>query len=468
MSDDQELALLRRLPAVGRLLNEVWVRDLEVRYPRSLVTAELQAHLDELRSAVRAGRLSARELEARLERLPEAVAARLARCLRPSLQPVVNATGIILFTNAGRAPLAESALDQVRATAGYCNLEFDLLQGRRGRRDSHVEGRLVHLLATEAATVVNNAAAALVLILNTLARGKKVLVSRGELIEIGGSFRLPEVMEAGGARLREVGTTNRTHLSDYERAIDEETALILRVHPSNYRVVGFTTRPEVRELAELAHRHGLPMVHDTGSGLLFRDPHPALREEPVVSESLAAGADLVCFSGDKLLGGPQAGVIAGRSELVQRLRRNPLMRALRVDKLTLAALEATLLEYAAGTYREHLPVWRMLYAEPEAIRDRAKRVVSELAGGGFQLRVVPGESYTGGGSAPQEALPTWLIEVGSPSLSAAQIEERLRLRQPPILARVSRERVLLDLRTVLPEEDAELAAALRELGAASS
>ncbi|GAB4230304.1 MAG: L-seryl-tRNA(Sec) selenium transferase [Acidobacteriota bacterium] len=463
MSDEPETRLLRRLPAVGRLVNEDWFADLTARYPQTLVTDELQGYLEELRSAVRAGRLAEQELENRLDRLPEVVGARLASRMECSLRPVINATGIILFTNAGRAPLAPSALDRVRvAAAGYSNLEFDLDRDRRGRRDSHVEHHLVRLLATEAATVVNNAAAALVLILNTLARDQVVLVSRGELIEIGGSFRLPEVMEAGGARLREVGTTNRTHLRDYERAIDEETALILRVHPSNYRVVGFTTRPGLGELADLAHRHGLPLVHDAGSGLLFRDPHPALRDEPAVAESLAAGADLVCFSGDKLLGGPQAGVIAGRADLVQRLRKNPLMRALRVDKLTLAALEATLLEYVAGTYRRHLPVWRMLYAQPEAIRERADQVVAQLGGSGLELRIVPGESYTGGGSAPEEALPTWLVEVGSATLSASRIEERLRLRRLPVLCRVSRERVLLDLRTVFPEEDTELVAALRE------
>lgn len=460
--------LLRRIPGVDRLLLEPSVEALQASFPRHLVVQALQSCLEELRSEILEGRLSEEELDRRLEEIQDAVRRRLQDRLSFSLRPVINATGVLLYTNAGRAPLPGSAAARVAEIgSAYSNLEYDLQEGQRGHRDLHFERRMTRLLGCEAATVCNNNAAALVLTLNTLAFNGEVLVSRGELIEIGGSFRLPAIMEKSGARLREVGTTNKTRVSDYQEHCSEQTRLILRVHPSNYRIVGFTESPPLKELAALAGEQGIPLVEDVGSGLLFADDHPCLRREPAVQSSLQDGAHLVLFSGDKLLGGPQAGIIVGRRELIQRIRKNPLMRAFRVDKMTYAALEAVLLEYETGRYRETLPVWRLLCASAEEVARRARRLGPLLQQAGFTVEQVEGFSVTGGGAAPEERIPTCLLAIRSPGQPPHLLEEKLRSRDFPVLARIEQDRLLLDLRTVFPEQEGALIRAFQEIAEAS-
>jgi len=365
---------------------------------------------------------------------------------------VVNATGVVLPTTLGRAPLSAAARAAVAEAAGYANVEYDLAAGARGRRGAAAEALAREATGAEAALVVNNAAGGLLLALGGLARGREVLVSRGELIEIGGEFRLPRIMEAAGVVLREVGTTNRTHPRDYAAAVGDATALVLAVHPSNYRVEGFTTRPDLAELAGLAHEHGLPLLHDIGSGLL----DGRLGDEPSVAGSLGAGADLVLFSGDKLLGGPQAGLLVGRAELVGGLARHPLARAVRADKLTLAALEATLADHLAGR-RDDLPVWRALLLTPADLEPRAAAVAAAV-GPAASLRA--GTSVAGGGSLPGEGLESVLVEVDPAPAGAATVLARLRAADPPVVARAERGRVVLDLRTVPPDQDALVARAL--------
>jgi len=365
---------------------------------------------------------------------------------------VVNATGVVLHTNLGRAPLSEAARAAVAEAAGYATVEYDLAAGARGRRGAAAETLLREAAGAEAALAVNNAAGALLLALGGLARGREVLVSRGELIEIGGEFRLPQVMEAAGVVLREVGTTNRTHLRDYAGGFGQDTALVLAVHPSNYRVEGFTTRPALTELADLAHEHGLPLLHDVGSGLLAGE----LGAEPSVPDSLRAGADLVLFSGDKLVGGPQAGLVVGRAELVGRLARDPLARAVRADKLTLAALEATLAAHLAGR-RDQLPVWRALLLTAADLRPRAAGLAAAV-GPAASLR--RGTSVAGGGSLPGEGLESFLVEVDTGHAGEAAVLARLRAGDPPVVARAERGRVVLDLRAVPPEQDELVARAL--------
>jgi len=458
--------LFRRLPSIGKLIQRDDFRVLADEYSRELVIQATTGLLDQLRGRVASGQVTASDLDRNLTTLCDQVRAQLAASLSPSLRQVVNATGVVVFTNAGRAPIAEEAVRDLFLTAGrYSNLEYDLDKGARGHRDIHFESRVVRLLGCEAATVCNNAAAALLLILNTLATGKKVLVSRGELIEIGGSFRLPAVMEKSGAILKEVGTTNKTKARDYADAIDDDTTLILRVHPSNYQIVGFTARPELSELVEVARSRGIPLVHDAGSGYLFRTALPALEQEPVVSESLATGSDIVCFSGDKLLGGPQAGLILGRKALVDQIRKNPLMRAMRVDKLIYSALELTLKEYELGRFRETLPVWRFLSLSVETIQRRAQAIAGGISSKHLAVGLCEGFSLTGGGSAPEERIPTCLITLGSSALSPNELELQLRRFRVPILGRIEDDQVLLDLRTVFPDQDELILAALQEIGA---
>ena len=366
------------------------------------------------------------------------VRAQIATLAQPSLRRVINATGVILHTNLGRAPLA-----------GYLNLEYDLSEGRRGKRDTHV-ARLLDEILGAPAIVVNNNAAAVFLALQELARGGEVVVSRGELIEIGDGFRIPEIMTASGARLREVGATNRTRIGDYAAAIGSDTRLIMIVHPSNFRMSGFTAKPARREIVALGRERGIPVYEDLGSGCLA-DLRPFGFDEPRVSEALGGGVDLVSFSGDKLLGGPQAGILAGRVEFVQRLRRNPMFRALRLDKLALAALEETLRNVLFERW-EAIPALRMIRLGEAEIKRRAERF-AKLCGGD----VIPGESLAGGGSTPEQPLPTWLVAVPG---SAAKIEERLRQGEPPVIARILKDRLVLDLRTVAPEEEEALARAL--------
>jgi len=448
---------------VEQLRQREAMRALETRYGRHAVVDALRGETGALRDELSAGRIAAVTVEDAVERIETGVEARLRAAMRPSLVRVINATGVIVHTNLGRAPLTEAALARVREVAGgYANLEYDLAAGARGRRDTHAEKLLARLTGAEAAVVVNNNAAATLLLLAALAAGREVIISRGELVEIGGGFRVPDVMAQSGAILREVGTTNRTRAADYAAAISDRTALILRVHPSNFKVVGFTQRPSLDELAALGARFEIPVAEDLGSGWLgwpTREELPAaLRDEPIVSDSIGAGVDVVCFSGDKLLGGPQAGILAGRRAAIDRIRRHPLMRALRVDKLTYAALEATLEEHAIGRGADVVPVQRMLRMTVEEIGARAESLAHALTALGWQTRVIDGVSTVGGGSAPGTELPTRLVELTHDGMTADQIEQHLRAQDPPVIARILNDRVVLDLRTVLPEEAETLSA----------
>ncbi len=429
---------LRALPAVDELLARL--QRLVGPFPRELVVDEIRLALDEARTAVRAGGAMP-DLESRVER-------GLAVLVAASLKTVINATGVVLHTNLGRAPLAA-----FRPVPGYSNLEYDLGTGKRGKRDVHISGLLERLLAAPG-IAVNNNAAAVYLVLHELAAGGEVIVSRGELIEIGDGFRIPEIMAESGAVLREVGTTNRTHIDDYRTAVTDRTRLLLRVHPSNFRLVGFTARPRLEELAALGRERGIPVYEDLGSGCVA-DLSPFGIEEPVVAESLSAGADLVSFSGDKLLGGPQAGIVAGRSELVARLRRNPMYRALRLDKLILQSLAAVLRDLLLERW-ENIPALRMIRMGAGEIRVRAERLAGRVPG--LKAEVVEGGSVIGGGSTPDQTLPTWLIAVRRPEI--VEFERRLRASDPPVIARIERDTLLLDLRTVFPEQEDALAAAL--------
>lgn len=383
------------------------------------------------------------------------------------LRRVINATGVILHTNLGRAPLSDSARRAINeAAAGYCNLEYDINSGARGRRGARTEDLLANLNGAEAALVVNNCAAAALLVLSVLARDGETIVSRGELVEIGGDFRVPDVMAQSGTRMIEVGTTNRTRLSDYRKALSEQTRLIMRVHPSNYRIVGFTRTPSLRELAGLAHDAGLILYEDAGSGALVDFTQYEITGEPVIRASIEDGADVVSFSGDKLLGGPQAGLIVGRAELVERMRSHPLYRTVRADKLRLAALEATLDAYAREAASTEIPVHRLIAASAEEIGDRAEALLQRLrpnVKSDLRLETVKGESAIGGGSAPTSRLPTVLISLNHKRLSANQVEAGLRLSDPPVVARIVDDQVLLDLRTVEPAAESELETAILAL-----
>lgn len=451
----------RIIPSIEQLRQREAMRALETRYGRTALLDALRAETSALRERLASGRLAAISVGDAVEAIERGTAERLRAAMRPSLVRTINATGVIVHTNLGRAPLAQAALDRVRDVAGgYTNLEYDLIRGTRGTRDVHAEKLIARLTGAEAAVVVNNNAAATLLLLAALATGREVIISRGELVEIGGGFRVPDVMKQSGAILREVGTTNRTRAADYAAAINDRTALILRVHPSNFRLVGFTERPALDELVALGRRFNVAVAEDLGSGWLGwpdRESLPEqLRDEPIVSESIAAGADLVCFSGDKLLGGPQAGILAGRRETMATIRRHPLMRALRVDKLTYAALEATLEEHAIGRGQEGVPVQRMLRLTKDEIGTRADAVAAALSATGWTTRVIDGSSTVGGGSAPGTAIPTRLVEISKDGMSADQIEQHLRSLDPPVIARIHEDRVVLDLRTVDPGDDKAL------------
>ncbi|MEW6308980.1 MAG: L-seryl-tRNA(Sec) selenium transferase [Bacillota bacterium] len=456
---------LRQLPAVTAVLREPLLQGLDGEANGPLVAAVVAEAVEALRGSIQAA-ISQAEL-ARLDLSPQAVATdalhRLQRLRDLSLRPVINATGIVLHTNLGRAVLAAAATEAVgRAAAAYTNLEYDLDAGERGSRQAHVADLLCRLTGAEGALVVNNNAGAVLLALRALAAGREVLVSRGELVEIGGSFRVPDVMRESGARLVEVGTTNRTHLSDYARAITPDTALLLKVHTSNYRLVGFTASVSEGDLARLGKDRGLPLLSDLGSGTLLdlallQIPSP----DPTPQAQLRAGCDVVTFSGDKLLGGPQAGIILGRRPLVEAMRAHPLHRAFRLDKLSLAALEATLRLYLdpAKAVRE-VPVLRMLAARPEDIRERARRFAAGLSGARLQWEIVPGVSESGGGTLPGQELPTYLLACRAEGLTAGELAARLRMGSPPVVGRIAADKVLLDLRTVLTAEEAALTGAL--------
>jgi L-seryl-tRNA(Ser) seleniumtransferase len=459
--EDQRAALLRQIPSVDELLNIERLRSLQGIAGRELVVAIARKTLADLRAELAS---SAAPEPVSLAAIEARVAAAISRELSPSLKSVINATGVVLHTNLGRAPLSKAAAEHLAATATcYTNLEYDLESGSRSKRDVHTSRLLAGLVGAEAAIVVNNNAAAVFLVLNTLAKHAEVIVSRGELIEIGDGFRIPDIMAESGAELREVGTTNRTRLADYERAITERTRLLLRVHPSNFRIVGFTEKPSLAELVELARRSALPLFEDLGSGCLA-DLSAAGISEPVARASLDAGVSVVTFSGDKLLGGPQAGIIAGKKEFVERIRRNPLFRALRVDKLTIAALEATLLAYRRGALGE-IPALRMIRLSENELEKRARAFAGALQSRlpqDAEISIVPGHSVVGGGSTPDQQLPARLIALRSRKYSAAQLEDRLRRPADgtPVIARIADDVLVLDLRTVFPEEEKPLAEAL--------
>ena len=450
---------LRVIPSIEQLRQRPAIRALEAQYGAAAAVDALRAGTDVVRKAMAAGGPAA-DADAVATRIEQAAADHIDRVFRSSLRRVINATGVVLHTNLGRAPLAAAALDRIsEVAAGYSSLEYDLAAGRRGRRDVHAEGLLCRLTGAESAVVVNNNAAATMIVLAALAAGREVVVSRGELVEIGGGFRVPDVMAQSGALLREVGTTNKTRLNDYAAAISDRTALILRVHPSNFRIEGFTARPALEELVALGARLNVSVVEDLGSGHLAVIPnHPLAGVEPSVEASVSAGVGLCCFSGDKLLGGPQAGIIVGRHAHVDTIRRHPLMRALRVDKLTYAALEATLAEYAAGRGSAAIPIQRMLTMNAEAVRVRADALAAAVGKvRGWKAQVLNGMSAVGGGSAPGVELPTWLVSIEKDGLSAAGLEEHLRGAAVPIIARIEEDRVVLDLRTVDPGDDETLA-----------
>jgi len=452
--------LRRRLPSIEQVMQEPGVRALEERFGRQPVLREARGLVEAARAHAAAGDEAA--VTSALGGLAAALRRRLEESQGASLVQVINATGVVIHTNLGRAPLSPRAAARVaEVAASYTNLELDLGAGQRGDREVHAESRLRRLLSAEAAVVVNNNAAAVLLAVNTFAEGREVLVSRGELVEIGGSFRIPDVLRKGGARLREVGTTNRTRLADYRSALGPETALLLKVHPSNFRMVGFTEAPPLEELVALARSAGLPIVEDLGSGLLEPLP-PPLDEEPTPASSLRAGVDVVTFSGDKLLGGPQAGLAAGRRAAIDAMRRNPLYRALRVDKMTVAALDAVLADHEAGRARAEVPVQRMLAASAAEVRRRAETMAASLRGAQPELdvTVVDGASAVGGGAAPAVEVPTALLAVAHPSLGPDRLAAALRAGRPAVLARVADGRLLLDLRTVLPGEETALGDAL--------
>jgi len=458
--------LFRLLPSVDELLRDPQIEALAQHQGRSATIAAARAALEHLRTEIAAGNLGEAEIKPRLDDLPRALEQRLHQSLTFSLRPVINATGVILHTNLGRAPLSHAALEHAaEVSQGYSNLELDLSTGERGKRDVHLDRLFAKLLNTaqrEVSTiVVNNNAAAVLLALNSLAEGGEVLVSRGELVEIGGSFRIPDVMAKSGAIPREVGTTNRTRAGDYERAITEGTKLILRVHRSNFQIVGFTEQPSLEELVALGRKRNIPVMEDLGSGELFDLRKVGVGGEPMIADSLRAGADVVTYSGDKLLGGPQAGLISGETALVAKLRANPLFRALRVDKMFYAALEATLLAYLREDYAS-IPALRMMRLTEEQILHRARQLAERLREDCAELRVevMESRSVIGGGSAPGATLPTRVIAIKSEKFAADALLSRLRAWETPIIARVEDDRVLLDLRTVEPEQEAAVLAAL--------
>ncbi|MEJ5348302.1 MAG: L-seryl-tRNA(Sec) selenium transferase [Desulfosoma sp.] len=472
MSNDQRRTIqdcLRRLPSVDELLKDSTIQELLARVPRKLVVESLREALETARRHL----LSHRE-----DPLPpvpsvtELVQVALVLCEQKNaftLQPVVNATGIVVHTNLGRSLLAEEALERLQVVCrSYSNLEYDLVHGRRGSRYVHAEAILREITGAEAALVVNNNAAAVLLVLNTLAKGQEVIVSRGQLVEIGGSFRIPDVMAASGAILREVGCTNRTHLYDYENAIGERTRLLMKVHCSNYRLVGFTAEVPLEDLVQLAHRHQLLVVEDLGSGSLVDVSPVGLPQEPTAQQALRAGVDVVTFSGDKLLGGPQAGIILGRKELIAQCKKNPLTRALRVDKMTLAALEATLRLYRdEPTAWRRIPTLEMIARPLEILRDAAIRLAQKIQertdGSLWNVQVSEGFSQVGGGALPERNLPTYVVAVSSKRWSANQLEQFLRANNPPIIGRIESERFLMDLRTLRDGDEETIVEAFTRL-----
>ncbi len=464
-------SLLRELPAVDRLLKEPAVEETLERLPRRLILQAVQDTIASYRAMIidnRAGPARLDEIDLSPGKIAEEAVALAIRKGRPGLKPLINATGVVIHTNLGRSLLAGSAVEALSAVAAsYNNLEIFLESGRRGSRQEHLESLLCELSGAEAALVVNNNAAAVFLTLHTIASDWEVIVSRGQLVEIGGSFRIPEIMAASGAHLVEVGTTNKTYLRDYEAMVNENTAALLKVHTSNYHIIGFTATVSTEDLSRLAHRNNLPLIEDLGSGVLIDTCKYGLPAEPRVQDSLSAGADVVTFSGDKMLGGPQAGIILGRRDLVNHMRKNQLARIMRIDKLTIAALEATLRLYldeedAVG----QIPVWRMITTAPETLRKRSEQIAGRLAE--FfepgKVAVVEGSSRVGGGALPDAELPAYpvAIDLQDGPLSAAELAARLRLGEPPVILRLQQDKLLIDLRTVNGEQEEELVLAVKK------
>jgi L-seryl-tRNA(Ser) seleniumtransferase len=463
----ESAAALRMLPSTDDLLASPPAQELLADVGRRPLTALARAAIAELRTELLAhvaddrGRHVIYSKETLLESATERLLTLHSRRKDRSLRRVINATGVVIHTNLGRAPLAPGAVDAIRSMAGYCTLEYDASTGKRGRRGAYIEELLVEITGAEAALVVNNCAAAAFLVLSVFAKGGEAIVSRGELVEIGGDFRIPDVLTQSGATLKEVGTTNRTKISDYQEAIGENTKVLMRVHPSNYRIVGFTEAPSLAELAEITRKHDLVLYEDAGSGALIDLGEFGLGDEPIVGRSIADGADIVTFSGDKLLGGSQAGIIVGRRQLIERIRKHSLYRALRVDKLIYAALQVTLESYLRDDAVNSIPVLRMLSATQTEIEDRTQRLEERLrrelgTGHALVMKTVSGESVIGGGSGPDVRLGTALLSIQHPTRSAAEIEANFRMCATPIIGRIENDRVLLDLRTVDINEEALL------------
>jgi len=476
MTETTRETAFRKIPSLDAFLADAAVTPLVDRFGREAVISSARAALDDLRAEIAEAAAGPRgapspEPEVTTEALVRRLRSRLEKKFAPSLAPAVNATGVIMHSGLGRAVLSPAAGDALAAVAsGYSTLALDLEAGKRVPRDRHVEGLLCELTGAEAATVANNNAAATVLVLNTLARGKEVIVSRGQLVEIGGSFRMPDVMSTSGALLREVGTTNKTHLRDYEAALGEATGAILRVHHSNYRIVGFAAEPSIEDLAALGRARGVPVIDDLGSGALVDLTRFGLAAEPLVQASIRAGADVACFSGDKLLGGPQSGILVGKAAWIQKIRKNPLARAFRCGKLSLAALESTLkLFLAPDKLTERHPIYRMLALTPDELGRRAKRMAASLhktLPDSVKVSIEDGESQVGSGAVPVETLPTRVLAVRAASLPPEELAKRLRYSTPPVFARIHKDAVVFDPRTIQPGEDAlverAIAAALRK------
>ena len=444
---------LRNLPSVEELLQTAVAAELIARFGRPLTLSAIRETLDRIRARFTSGQITVLPLHDLILSQTEVL---ISSWVSPTLRSVINATGVILHTNLGRAPMSDAtirAMDKV--SRGYSNLEYDLEKGARGSRLIHAESVLQKLTGAEAAVVVNNNASAVLLVLSALANKKRVIISRSQLVEIGGGFRIPDVMKQSGAKLVEVGTTNKTHLRDYEEALQDGSAIVMRAHPSNFKIVGFTEEPELKEIVDLAHSAGVFVIDDLGSGALYDTAKYGLTHEPTVQESLAARVDVVCFSGDKLLGGPQAGIIIGRKDLIDKIKKHPLARAVRADKACLAGVSATLLHYLKDEAEREIPVLRMMSLTQKQIKGRVDAWIRELGSG----EVVEGQSTVGGGSLPGESFPTYLLSlrVESPD----KFLKKLRQQNPPIVARTSNDRVLLDPRTVLPEEEGALLVGLK-------
>lgn len=448
---------LRQIPGISTLLESKAGADLIKQFGVDVTTAHVRQAVDQTRQAILAGEANGTPPTA--ESILALAAQSLENSLAPSLHGVINATGVIVHTNLGRATLSEAAQAAVlEAAAGYGTLEFDVESGKRGKRDIHAERLLTQLTGSEAALLVNNTASAVMMMLSTFCTGKEVIISRGQLVEIGGGFRVPDVMAQSGAILREIGTTNRTHLRDYENAINENTAAIMVAHHSNFKIVGFTTEPELADLAALAKKHNVPLIYDQGSGCMFDTAKYGLDHEPTVLEGVKAGADLIAFSGDKLLGGPQAGIIIGRSDLVQTLKRHPLARALRPDKLCIAGLAATLNHYLKGDALSEVPIWAMMEKSLEEIKATAESWQTELKTAGIEAAVVPARSTVGGGSLPGTSFDSWALEIRDPQLEA--FNRRLRRNRPHVIGRIQDNALLLDPRTVSSEQFDQIPPAL--------